>query len=854
VAADYQKTLFIYTNLRDLKKLAKELGLIQRKVQKINQTGLQLNRVRSRTRNIRGTGRNTATGERKIPTDKDGNVLVSKGVERSIKALNKANTALNEYVQKLSKADGAQRGFTGSANKMNTQVSALRDRLKGLSRSNSEYTSTLQAVQRGEQALFQDRNKRLGDQSRTLGSRGGLGGREGLVQNTIKAKDITQSIDGLNNYISRLEVLKNKVNINSREFKLLENRIAEVNIQLNEAQLMGQSTRMPRGPGNASGRFVSLNSPEAFRQRESYQDKVSSVETQRLAIQDKIYESIINQADKLKLINQLDQTNSHIKDHQLRTAKENNIQVDKQLKKLEQSQGSSTDRKKRRDRIISSAAIGAGFPLLFGGGPIQALAGGIGGGLGERFTPGGGFAGSIAATAAIAMIGKAVVGVGELGKALNPFTADINKLTKSVGLAGTAEGERIRLIEQLSGKQEALKVATATLAREIGQGGVQALKTFGKDFQAVANEFNKLLTNLGATLARIINATGIMDLLQTLLKIANKTFKPATKDLQDKFNVTAEAANTIKPLFVGKTEQQEQQIEFLENALRIGEQEAKNRLEISKHYDQIKHTLKNITREEREQLLIEQQQQLNNLNKIDQLKDELRLQTQIKDILAVGMTNAIQGLILGTQTLSQSLSNIAKQLGSIFLNRAFGALFSRILFPGPSIPLPGVNQSSFSTPQLSLPQSGFSTPGLDLPQSGFSTPGLDLPSANLSSYAYGGVVNSPTLGMVGEGGEPEYIIPASKMDGAMARYSAGARGGAVIPGGSGASGTVAGSSGSTIVEYTGPVLNFNGDEYVPKDSVPQIINAAAKQGATLGQSRTLNTLKNSRSSRAKIGI
>ena len=29
---------------------------------------------------------------------------------------------------------------------------------------------------------------------------------------------------------------------------------------------------------------------------------------------------------------------------------------------------------------------------------------------------------------------------------------------------------------------------------------------------------------------------------------------------------------------------------------------------------------------------------------------------------------------------------------------------------------------------------------------------------------------------------------------------------------------------------------------------------AARQGATLGQSRTLNTLKNSRSSRAKIGI
>ena len=88
----------------------------------------------------------------------------------------------------------------------------------------------------------------------------------------------------------------------------------------------------------------------------------------------------------------------------------------------------------------------------------------------------------------------------------------------------------------------------------------------------------------------------------------------------------------------------------------------------------------------------------------------------------------------------------------------------------------------------------------------------------------------------------------------MARYSAGARGGAVIPGGSGNSGTVAGGSGNTIVEYTGPVLNFNGDEYVPKTAVPEIINTAAKQGASAGRSQAFATLKNSRSQRATLGL
>ena len=225
--ATYQQKIGISVDQKQVSKLIVNLKFIEKKIRKLNQTSLNLGRVRTRSRNIRGTGRNTATGQRAIPQDKDGNVLVSKGVERSIKALNKANKSLNEYVRKISTADGAQRGFAGSTNKISTQVSALRDRLKGLTRSNSEYTSTLTAVQRGEQALFQDRNKRLGDESKRLAT-GGKGGTKDLVTNILN-EDFTQSVDGINNYINRLEALKNKVNINSQEFKELQQRIAEVN-------------------------------------------------------------------------------------------------------------------------------------------------------------------------------------------------------------------------------------------------------------------------------------------------------------------------------------------------------------------------------------------------------------------------------------------------------------------------------------------------------------------------------------------------------------------------------------------------------------------------------------------------
>ena len=115
-------------------------------------------------------------------------------------------------------------------------------------------------------------------------------------------------------------------------------------------------------------------------------------------------------------------------------------------------------------------------------------------------------------------------------------------------------------------------------------------------------------------------------------------------------------------------------------------------------------------------------------------------------------------------------------------------------------------------------------------------------------FAYGGVVDKPTLfpfakggvGLMAEAGSPEAIMPLKRtksgrlgVEAAMNRYS---------------------GSGTTTVNYTGETLNFNGDEYVPKAAVGDIINAAATRGASIGESRTLASLKNSRSRRSSLGL
>ena len=917
MAANHQQTIVLNVDKRQLKALFKDLGLVQKRIQKINQTGLQLNRVRSRTRNIQGTGLNLSTSETRQAPGRN----PSARVRQQTAALNKANAELNKYVRTLGTADGAQRGFTGSANKMSTQVSALRDRLRGLARSNSEYTSTLQAVQRGEQALFQDRNKRLGDQSRTLGSRGGA---KDLVPGLLNATDITQSVDGLNNYISRLETLKNKVNINSREFRQLENRIAEVNIQLNESQLLGQSSRLPTPPKTSTGSNASAE------QRRAIEEQIANTAK-------RINDSKLKAVTKEKLLNDLKRSGLELEKNQFKVAKQINIETQRNLVAQEKLQA-------RRARIMSSTLIGGGFPLLFGGGPLQAAAGALGGNIGERATPGGGFAGSIAATAAINSIQQFAEAARQVGNSLKDANLGLEKLEELGYKVDASTRRQVESLLKVGKVREAENLVNQRFAEIIGPEAVRSLINLDTAFDDLQKESSKLFLQLSAELAPTLTTiTQAVTLLsQVLAKInleqalsalstgfnifrsiadilekipgfgpttsgdnndlstgltdlgtgsVGGTTNGGTSSSQDfsKFDlnilnkrialqkvgddllneevvrkkealIIAERAlaiaqadgNAIKIAIAERTAElkinelntavdekrknlidntigklQEEKT-FLEESLTLGEDKA----EIEKT---IRDLVKDLPPERHAEVraLVEGNEALKERNKI--LDEQKATQEQIKNILAGGMTNAVMGLIDGSRTLGSVLADVARQLASMFLNRAFTSIFGNMFGGGGG----GGGIGGGALPPAPIYVAA---------QGGFSR------SGGFKAFQYGGVVNSPTMGMVGEGGESEYIIPASKMSGAMSRYSAGARGGAVIPGGSGDSGTVAGGTGNAIVEYTGPVLNFNGDEYVPKTAVPEIINTAAKQGASAGRSQAFATLKNSRSQRATLGL
>jgi uncharacterized protein YlzI (FlbEa/FlbD family) len=101
-----------------------------------------------------------------------------------------------------------------------------------------------------------------------------------------------------------------------------------------------------------------------------------------------------------------------------------------------------------------------------------------------------------------------------------------------------------------------------------------------------------------------------------------------------------------------------------------------------------------------------------------------------------------------------------------------------------------------------------------------------IPTVSLPRFAEGGVVNGPTVAMVGEGGQPEYIIPASKMARASANYLSGMRGPGVIP--RFAEGGYVSPSANVSIQ-TGPVTQMNGQNFVTTQDMSRAVKAGVDQ-------------------------
>ena len=170
------------------------------------------------------------------------------------------------------------------------------------------------------------------------------------------------------------------------------------------------------------------------------------------------------------------------------------------------------------------------------------------------------------------------------------------------------------------------------------------------------------------------------------------------------------------------------------------------------------------------------------------------------------IVTALDAAIRGTEDLGKSLQQIASDLlislGGMFLDAGFAGL-------GKSLKLPG--------------------------------------------YAEGGYVTGPTPALIGEGGEPEYVIPQSRMSSALAKYAAGARGESVIEEG-GAYGSSSSSTAlmeaPTQINISGGVMQIDNQNYIRQDQIPSIM----QQASEMGEIRALKRIQQNPSTRRRLGL
>jgi len=229
---------------------------------------------------------------------------------------------------------------------------------------------------------------------------------------------------------------------------------------------------------------------------------------------------------------------------------------------------------------------------------------------------------------------------------------------------------------------------------------------------------------------------------------------------------------------------------------------------------------------------------------LEELLDPLNQVIQAANAIGESFKTSFKGMIDGSMTAREALASFFQSIADHFADMAAEIAAEALKLAALNF-VKNILGGMFSGGGKVQPNP---TPTVVYAAQGAYLPG------GFKAFNQGGVVNQPTLGMVGEGGESEYIIPSSKMDAAMSRYARGARGDAVIPDGPGgdASGRMASGGGTIDVSYN--VERINNVDYVTAAEFEQGMTQAAKRGAELGRRNVYSDLVNKRSIRSRVAL
>ena len=384
-----------------------------------------------------------------------------------------------------------------------------------------------------------------------------------------------------------------------------------------------------------------------------------------------------------------------------------NKNTDAQIKNNKaQAQGNKLDKFNNRSNKAAATRglISGAFPLLFGQGPLGAIAGFTGGFAGTKIGGQmGGFAGGLVATGILQQLTTAIKGLSDLGKALDPKTLNIDAVSKSFGLLGTDTERYLKLIEQTEGKQAAYNAAVEETTKLVGQDGVEALQAFADSSQSLTNEMSKFFTRLGVEIAKLFNRGANDDLSKPILGFERSNLLAQARNVTDDAAIIAKVAEIEKERNRNKKRDLEYELVLLMKAKNIEDARARAAELARLEYEQITKSLTDqidflnnaITLGQGEAEIIREKNKLieaarkagvefdeAEIERQVRLKRELEklnaLYAGIASTIETGLVDAIEGAINGTKTLGDVarsvFSEIQRSLIRFGVNAFLGSL------------------------------------------------------------------------------------------------------------------------------------------------------------------------------------
>lgn len=255
------------------------------------------------------------------------------------------------------------------------------------------------------------------------------------------------------------------INLTLQGSRAVENEISKIEKRIDE---LNKKSQFGPGGGRSSARI----------EKERLEIKRADLKTSqsRLALEEKLNKSI--------------QRGFALETRKFYIRKRNREEAERELAAQQKANAQA------RSQRLQNIALGAGFPLLFGGGAGSVIGGALGGGLGN-------FGAQIALSAIGQQIDQFVTSVNDLSKAFSTAAPNVSDIVDGLGASGSQFDQYLQSLEEVGDAAAITAETNRRLATIVGQEGADAFQEYGDEIVRLEREMSIFFVQISAGFATL---------------------------------------------------------------------------------------------------------------------------------------------------------------------------------------------------------------------------------------------------------------------------------------------------------------------------------------------------------------